>query len=562
MIMEWKPSEGIEYTTELKDIITAETSIAVLAGAGSGKTELLAQKADYLFTTTRCAWPKRILSLTFKREAQFNIRKRVELRCGINASRFDSFTFHAFSKSIVDRFKSLLPEDIRPIDNYDLVDKERNANGKSKLSMTQLIELSITIIHYNEKVRKLFTDSYEYIFIDEFQDTTNQQYNLIKTIFQDSSSKVLSVGDINQSIMLWAGARKTVFEDYIKDFCAEYKFLVTNHRSSKDISDVLSIFIKHVKRESEIKVASDVSTGCYIRIYKDEYQEAKYISEKINSLIESGTPENEICIVTKQQSSLYSQIIRDELTKMSINNMDMSDLQDSLKEPVGEFFVFYMKSLFLPSPKHTTKLYELYLILNNIEFDEEKEEQYSVIFYNYLQEQKIILSSLGDVDSLISNIQSFFEFLGMEKIKSKWKQYKSRDFLESLWLTFERHLREVFSKTSSPIEGVKLFSADNAVQIMNIHKCKGLEYNTVFFIGLEDQAFWNYDKSEFENDCAIYVAMSRAKENLEITYSLNREHRVSQYYDNRSSSCSSLKSVYNSLISECKLPLLNMTKEV
>ena len=285
MIMEWKPSEGIEYTTELKDIITAETSIAVLAGAGSGKTELLAQKADYLFTTTRCAWPKRILSLTFKREAQFNIRKRVELRCGINASRFDSFTFHAFSKSIVDRFKSLLPEDIRPIDNYDLVDKERNANGKSKLSMTQLIELSITIIHYNEIVRKLFTDSYEYIFIDEFQDTTNQQYNLIKTIFQDSSSKVLSVGDINQSIMLWAGARKTVFEDYIKDFCAEYKFLVTNHRSSKDISDVLSIFIKHVKRESEIKVASDVSTGCYIRIYKDEYQEAKYISEKINSLI-------------------------------------------------------------------------------------------------------------------------------------------------------------------------------------------------------------------------------------------------------------------------------------
>ncbi|EGQ9826763.1 ATP-dependent helicase [Vibrio parahaemolyticus] len=559
---EWKPSEGIKYTDELKEIITADTSVAVLAGAGSGKTELLAQKADYLFTTARCAWPKRILSLTFKREAQFNIRKRVELRCGINASRFDSFTFHAFSKSIVDRFKNLLPEDIRPIDNYDLVDKAKDANGKSKLSMEQLIKLSIKIVHDNEKIKKLFTDSYEYVFADEFQDTTDQQYELIKSIFQGSTSKILSVGDINQSIMLWAGARKTVFEDYIKDFGAEYKFLVTNHRSSKDINDVLSTFLKYIKREGDIQVNSDASTGCYISVYKDEYQEARYISEKIQSLISAGLPESEICIVTKQQSSLYSQIIRDELGKMSINNLDMSDLQDSLKEPVGEFFILYMKSLFLPMPKHTTKLYELYLTLNNVELNEDKEEEYSVLFYSYLEEQKKIIDSLGDADSLISNIQKFFKFLGLDKIKSKWKQYKSGNFLESLWVTLETHLRDVFSKTSSPVEGVKLFTADNAVQIMNIHKCKGLEYESVFFVGLEDQAFWNYKNAEFENDCAIYVAMSRAKESLEITFSLHREHRINQYYDNRSSSCTTLKGVYDALISNCRLPLIDMTAEV
>ncbi|WP_197476071.1 UvrD-helicase domain-containing protein, partial [Oleiphilus sp. HI0043] len=97
------------------NIITCDDSIAVLAGAGAGKTELLAQKASYLFYTANCPWPKRILSLTFKTEAQINIKERVSKRCGDKAARFDSFTFHALCKSIVDRFKNTLPRAERPI---------------------------------------------------------------------------------------------------------------------------------------------------------------------------------------------------------------------------------------------------------------------------------------------------------------------------------------------------------------------------------------------------------------------------------------------------------------
>ena len=100
----------LRATDELIEIITHDASVAVLASAGAGKTELLAQKASYLFYTNNCAWPKRILSLTFKTEAQLNIKERINKRCGDKASRFDSFTFHAFSKSIVDRFKNALPD--------------------------------------------------------------------------------------------------------------------------------------------------------------------------------------------------------------------------------------------------------------------------------------------------------------------------------------------------------------------------------------------------------------------------------------------------------------------
>ncbi|WP_232572556.1 UvrD-helicase domain-containing protein [Photobacterium phosphoreum] len=557
---DWIPSEGIVYTDELRDIITAEGSVAVLAGAGSGKTELLAQKASFLFSTGKCSWPNRILSLTFKREAQYNIKKRVDQRCGTYSTRFDSFTFHAFAKSIVDRFRCLLDEDIRPKDNYDIVSKDAESDGITKLVMRQIIELSINILLKNKDIMKILTDSYKYVFIDEFQDTTDAQYSLIKCIFDGSDTKFLCVGDINQSIMLWAGARTTVFNDYIEDFSASYKLLVTNYRSSEDIQRVLTIFLEYMKNQDTLSVNSTVSSGGGIKIFRDEAQEANYIANRIKNMIESGIEESEICILTKQQSSIYTQVIRDSLNNLGINNLDMSDLQDSLKEPLGEIFSLYAKFLTCPEPKNTCKLHDLYLYINNIERDDTQEERVSSEFYHFVQAQKRNIDDTVTVDFLLLKINEFITFIGFDKIKAKWKQYKSQAFTNNLWVILELHLRNVFLKTASAIDAVKLFTADNAVQIMNIHKCKGLEYKSVFFIGLEDQAFWNYSNAKFENDCAIYVAMSRAKENLEITYTCHREHRRTQYYDNRASSCDKVKSVYHTLISNCLLPLDDLTK--
>jgi DNA helicase-2/ATP-dependent DNA helicase PcrA len=178
-MLQWAPSEGIQATDELMDIITCDESIAVLAGAGAGKTELLAQKANYLFYTDKCVWPKRILSLTFKTEAQVNIKSRINKRCGHKATRFDSFTFHAFCKSIVDRFKNVLPESDRPINNYDLVIKPKDANGTDKISMDDLLVLAICILKSNSDIRISFPFSYAYVFVDEFQDTTDKQYELL-----------------------------------------------------------------------------------------------------------------------------------------------------------------------------------------------------------------------------------------------------------------------------------------------------------------------------------------------------------------------------------------------
>jgi len=95
---------------------------SVTAGAGAGKTEFLAQKATYLLQTGLCAAPKRILAISFKRDAARNLAERVAKRCPPEqARRFDSYTFDAFTKSLVDRFRVAIPEPYCPPANYQIV---------------------------------------------------------------------------------------------------------------------------------------------------------------------------------------------------------------------------------------------------------------------------------------------------------------------------------------------------------------------------------------------------------------------------------------------------------
>ena len=559
MGIEWLPSEGIEATEELMDIINCDESVAVLAGAGAGKTELLAQKANYLFSTDKCSWPKRILSLTFKTEAQINIKSRINKRCGLKATRFDSFTFHAFCKSIVDRFKNALPENERPAINYDIVFNKREANGIDKILMDSLLLLAIKILHSRLDIRNAFSYSYDYVFVDEFQDTTDEQYELLKLLFQNTGTKLLTVGDINQSIMLWAGARKTVFTDFQNEFLASNKFLVKNYRASKEIQDVLDIVLEHVKDPSHlINELPEQSKNCSIHIFQDEYQEASFIVENIKAALATGVSEQDICILTKQLSSDYTEIVRSELTKAGIHNLDMSDLQDALKEPLGQLFSIFLKVLICPTPKDMTELFSINLALNKVELGDNKEEELTTSIVNFIVLKREELTINTSVDDLIAYMQSFIQFLGSAKIKGRWKQYKSPEYYNFIWKSLEIHLRNMCNQTQSLEIAIELFNAEKSVQIMNIHKCKGLEYNSVYFLGLEDQAFWDYKNKPFENNCAIYVALSRAKESLNVTYTKRREHRNVNYkYDNRPSTYINTKVIIDLLVKKCKFNAIN-----
>jgi DNA helicase-2/ATP-dependent DNA helicase PcrA len=561
-MVQWSPSEGIQATDELMDIITCDESVAVLAGAGAGKTELLAQKTNYLFFTDKCVWPKRILSLTVKTEAQLNIKDRINKRCGQKAARFDSFTFHAFCKSIVDRFKNVLPEADRPINNYDIVFRQQDANGTDKILMDNLLTLAIRILKTRADIQYLFSYSYDYVFVDEFQDTTNVQYELLQLLFQNTPTKVLTVGDIYQSIMLWAGARHTVFKDFLTDFSATNKFLVENYRASREIQNVLEVVLQYIKEPNQpINALASPSSSCSVHLFGDELQEASFIVQNIREVIATGVNEGDICILTKQQSSQYTEVLRAELTKAGINNLDMTDLQDALKEPVGQIFSLFLNALVCPTPKGMTDLYSINLALNKAEIGDAKEEEITANLVNFISSKTKHLTENSPVDELLLYIQSFVNFLGIQKIKGRWKQYKSPEYYNSIWQSLEVHLRNMCAQSESLKMAARLFNPENSVQIMNIHKCKGLEYHAVYFLGLEDQAFWNYASEPFENNCAIYVALSRAKKLLNITYSRYRGHRrFTNRFDDRPSTHQNVKPIFDLLTQKGNFLAVNHIK--
>lgn len=556
MIREWTLSEGIEPTDELMDLIREENSVSILAGAGAGKTEFLAQKANYLLQTGLCSWPKRVLCLSTKKEAQVNIKDRVMKRCGLDGRRFDSYTFDAFCKSIVDRFKNALPIKSRPNNGYDLVFDPKQSNGKDNITFNDLRILAIKIIKSRPDIARIFSISYSHIFIDEFQDTRFDQYELIKLLFLNDSNILVAVGDINQSIMLWADACPTVFKDFQRDFSAKNKFLLKNYRSTKEIQNVLSCFISFIDSSQCSDLVKDKSDNCSIHVYENEYEEADDLVHQLKFMLSSGLIEKDICVLTKQQSSLYTSVLRDKLTKVGILNLDMTDLQDALKEPLGRIFASLFRIYTDKSHSSYNEFCDLYLEVNNIIKGEDQESELVRSISQHLSENKSKLTADSSADTILSLINETLKFIKMKKVISKWSQYKSKLFRDNLWVKLESHLRYTIDITKSRSEASKMFRAENCIQLMNIHKCKGLEYKVVVFLGIEDQAFWKYSPDNFEDKCAVYVALSRAKEKIIISTSKNRNFRYSARRDDKVSDYKKVKEIYNFLLKNCKFEIV------
>src|SRR3984893_17491526 len=123
----WRPQGVADLEQRAWDALRqVDRSVLVTAGAGAGKTEFLAQKATYLLQTGLCPGPKRILAISFKRDAARNLAERVKKRCPPEqARRFNSFTFDAFAKSLLDRFRAAVPESLCPPASYRIIFPQR-----------------------------------------------------------------------------------------------------------------------------------------------------------------------------------------------------------------------------------------------------------------------------------------------------------------------------------------------------------------------------------------------------------------------------------------------------
>ena len=582
---EWKPVGGLKLEDNaLKTVQENRQNCLVQAGPGAGKTELLAQRACFLLQTNTCQYPKKILAISFKRDAAFNLSERVKKRCSKDlASRFTSLTFDTFAKSILDRFMSSLPQRYKVPNDYDILlnyndieDTYRRLNptfgnsnkkqslikflteyslpldespidtkgqqvnlvwnhylqkGKSRLSFAMISRLAELIFKINPQLKKYLNLTYSHIFLDEFQDTTSIQYDLLKTCFLDTDTVITAVGDNKQRIMLWAGAKKDIFDAYQNEFASTNFQLLMNYRSAPKIIELQKILMSDLMETNENIQSSDKwneeDGNIEFWFFNSDSDEASIAASQIKDLIISkGIPTNEICILVKQQVDKYAIKIINELNLVDIKARNEQTYQDFLSEDLVLYIINMIKVSF------DEKCIEEYdfvfgfiskIISLNDDEKKLKEETKLKLFIQELKSQK--LPKINEDEDLEVIIDEIIDYLGIKKISSFYPQYKNRSWIRDIKKALSKMLWNEYIETKSWIKTIDSFKGKYSIPIMTIHKSKGLEYNTVIFLGLEDRAFWNFSNQPEEDTCAFFVAMSRAKENLIFTFSKNRHSR-------------------------------------
>jgi len=593
---EWCPADGFTLETEAMKTTLSNENTLVVAGPGAGKTELLAQRASFLLETNECRYPKKILAISFKKDAAENLKERVKLRCGETlAVRFESKTYDAFAKEIVDRFRESLDEVYRPLKTYriakekdvkkafvlsgmdsniskrdfrtifekrlsinklpldqNMVDKiyidtwntllkgDAGENFKSSLSFQMIARLAEFLIRSNLYIKKAIHGTYSHVFLDEFQDTTSIQYELIKTCFHESESIITAVGDSKQRIMLWAGARKSIFNDFHTDFQSQRRSLVMNHRSAPRLVEIQKLMYNKLN-EDEIDLKTNDKWEnddgkAFLRIFDDHFEEAEILSNEIRNLISQGVELNEICVLVKQQVDVYGEEIINELSEFDIKARNEALYQDLLKENIVKTLVSLFKlALNDNSPDDWNYFYQILSDINGI--DENSRSQILHDFINGLSKMindlrlRLVISNKEEFSLLVD---SKIDEISYEKFTAKFQEYQSKEYFEKLVDSFKRHVWDEYEETNDWIKAIDNFEGKNSIPIMTIHKSKGLEFDTIFFVGLEDSAFWNFKNQPDEDRCAFFVALSRAKRRIDFTFS---KQRPTMFTDNQKHEC-------------------------
>lgn len=585
---EWTPVGVAELEPAAENAVRGRGSTLIVAGPGAGKTELLAQRACYLLQCGVCSDPTGILAISFKRDAARNLKERVRLRCGDSlARRFDSYTFDAFAKGLIDRFWRALPATFQPLPDYEVAFKpdeksirdhvtaipsshcrlntaqchslhqgrlwdafinrplpssgawengthEETAaedlwryilqgDARSRVIFPMLGRLAELLLRTNPAILEALRSSYGYVFLDEFQDTTRVQYALIRRAFLGSSAELTAVGDKKQRIMGWAGAMQKAFDYFTRDFEATTLALERNYRSSAELVRIQQVVAQSI--DADTGVAKSMVPGtelgeCRVLAFEDDDHETSSVARLVKDwLVKEGLRPRDICILCRMKTALYTKKLQEALTAEGINSRVEDAMQDLLAEPLCEALLDILK-LSTRDADPQAWMRTLSLVGNLRGGSSERELRISVDEIVAFTGELSGRLSGGDLDpaEVLEHLREVMTFLGEDAYRAMHPQYLQGDWYDRLLDQLADALAQAKQGVSWS-DAIDIVEGVNCVPMMTMHKSKGLEYHTVIFLGLEDDAFWNYRKNKVEETCGMFVGLSRAMRRTVFTFS-------------------------------------------
>jgi superfamily I DNA/RNA helicase len=585
---DWRPQGVDDLEPRAWDALRqTEKSVLVTAGAGAGKTEFLAQKATYLLQTGLFRSPRRILAISFKRDAARNLAERVAKRCPPEqARRFNSYTFDAFAKSLVDRFCAAVPEPYRPPADYRIVMPRRqdygdfldahefrgvnadqferaiararlpvadqgtelqravaaywhaqyNDQDDALLSFPMINRLVELLIRQNPSILRALHLTFPVVFLDEFQDTTFAQFQLLRGAFDGSGAIFTAVGDDKQRIMVWAGAMPNAFAQFEQHFAAERISLISNWRSHEDLVRIQHIIASRIDpnvEEPEAR-ADRLVDGDVAAIWEFETQdeESECLAQWIEREVQSGNvePHDVAILVRMRADEVEGQLsaafgYRGLRLRNVARNVGDIAIQDLLGEDLTQILLRLMRlGATARSPEHwSTALLDLQF-LQAVDFDDETGQQLlQERLQKFVREMRRTLKRLDPVpDSAAEAAQAALDFIGTEVLRQAFPSYQRQPDFDRVWNGFTLLLQESLQHAETWSGALDEFEGLGQIALMTIHKSKGLEFHTIIFYGLDNQTWWSLTPDRIEELNSFFVAFTRAKQRAFFTLCIER----------------------------------------
>ena len=575
----------------------------VLAGAGSGKTKVLTMRIANLIN--HGIYSKNILAITFTNKAAKEMRERINNVVDENYAFVG--TFHSFGLRIIrenyellglsknftiidsDDGTSIIRKILKDLD-YDyktyspgfiknkisFIKNEMLSDSEAEKFLTSppeqvalkvyyeyqkvlrrnnavdfddLLRLPVELFIQNEEVLDDYQEKYKYILIDEYQDTNEVQYKMIKKL-AEKYRNLFVVGDINQSIYGFRWSNYKNILNFEKDYPEAVSITLNqNYRNTNTILNAANSVIKNNTESKEVNLFSELGEGVkvkYMRSY-DEKHEVTLIMEEIKKLLESGYEYKDIAILyrTNAQSRTLEEgmlklnypykvvgsyyfykrkEVKDLLSYLRLisNHNDDVSLERVINVPKRGIGTKSIEDLETLAKEKNTSIFE---VLNK-----PKEIEFKNLILELTEKSKNVdLTELIDIVLEKSGLKA-----EIEKDKTLESELRIENLMEFKSIT-ENYQKETgtvnledFLEDISLVADVSDHNDDNnVITLMTMHSAKGLEFRAVFLAGMEENimphAISLQEKDGIEEERRLcYVAITRAKERLYITNAKRR----------------------------------------
>ncbi|SFD18831.1 Superfamily I DNA or RNA helicase [Cupriavidus sp. OV038] len=429
---------------------------------------------------------------------------------------------------------------------YHWVHQQLFGAAVSKLTFVTLNRLAELIVRANPRIARALRMTYPYVFVDEFQDTSFAQYDFLLSTFGHGGTAVTAVGDHKQRIMGWAGARQDAFERFEADFGAQRVNLLFNFRSSPELVRVQHFVAQALDPESpqiQSQAASQLDTDV-VQVWKSSsiaaegQRLAQWIAADMTA--RQNKPRDYVLLV-RQRADQFEEELRPIFAAagLSLRNESRSigrtNVQDLM---VDEAASVALAALQLATGQRSAAAWSVlssavYAIRGADEDDELLRERADRDIQSFLGKlRQGIRGQAPSTELAVEITQEIFGFLEVAAIKGAFPAYMRNDLLEVMIEAFSLHLQEAASVTPNWPDCIDRFVGTSNIPLMTVHKSKGLEYDTVFFIGLDDRSWWSHTPRNPEGMATFFVALSRAKQRAIFLFCERRgaRERVSDLY--------------------------------